>query len=71
MQVNKVQILESQACEHLVQLLECYAFAVLVGPEFGGNPDFFTGNAAVLHRLPHAALVLISVRGVDVPVTGF
>ena len=70
-QVNKVKVFEPKACKHLVQLLERYALTVLVEPKFGGNPNLLAGNAAVFDGLPNAALVLISVRSINVPISGF
>ncbi|MPN27791.1 hypothetical protein SDC9_175225 [bioreactor metagenome] len=69
MQQQEVDVAGLQAVKHFVDCNCRNALAVVAGPEFGCDPDVLARDAALFHGLSHAALVLISMRGVDVPVT--
>ena len=65
---KQVNIADVQTGQHFVDALHGFALAVLAGPQLGSHPNLLTGDAALLDGLTHAALILVSVGGVDVAV---
>ena len=70
MQIDKVKVFKAKTFQHFVQLFGGDVFAVFIRPKFTGNPDAVARNAAVLDGLSYAALVAVSVGGVNVTVAG-
>ena len=66
---KQVDIAGAEAVEHLVNGLARHAFAVLARPELARDPHILARYAALAHRLPYAALVLVDMRRVDVTVS--
>ena len=65
-QEEEVHTAHVQALQHPVDGVG--RLPVLRGPELAGDPDLVAGDAGCPHRPPHAALVAVGVRGVDVTV---
>ena len=68
MQINEVDVFQTQTLQHLVKLFRCHLLAILIGPELACYPDGITGNATVLNGLSYAAFVPIGMSRVDVPI---
>lgn len=70
MDIEKVYIIQLETLQHIVDGFQGLAFAVFVGPELAGYPDFLARDAAFLHCLSHTLLIIIGMCRVDVSVTG-
>jgi len=71
MKKQKIDVIRTQAGQHLINARHGLPFPVLTGPQLGCDPDFFAGNAALPDSSADAALILIGMRRINVPVTQF
>src|SRR5262245_23218129 len=69
--VNQIQIDVVKLEPAQARFESALGTSMVAVPQFCGNKNFFSGNAARPHRSADAFLVAVQGRGVDMAITGF
>ena len=67
----KVQIVGLEIFQGFLKGIHGLIVARILNPDFGGQEDLRSGDAAVLDRFPHGPLIAITGGGVDETVASF
>ena len=67
-QEEEIDIFRIKPGEHFVNGIHRFSLAILAGPQFCCNPDFFTGYFAFFYCRSNATFILIGVGCINMPV---
>ena len=69
--IQKVDIIGLQACQHLVDGFQCLALTVFRRPQFRCNPYLLARDSALFHGFSDTAFIVIGMGGINMPIAGF